>query len=331
MERGRGTRVPVESGNPAATGAFCGAIPDCEVPLVTQADTAVSAHDHKHADDDVSAVEQEAEEQSVSEATRLSARLIYEVIRRDGEEELSRPNTSLIWSGFTAGILISFSVIGEAIFRAHLPDTSWRFLVENLGYSLGFLLVIMGRMQLFTENTITTVLPLMARFCWECIRNTMRLWSMVLAANVAGAFVAAGFIVLTPAFTPEVVAAIDELSHHALDMGFFEAFFRAMPAGVLIAALVWMMPSLPSADVIMVVIFTWLIAAGDFAHVVAGSVEMGYLVLSGQLGLLEGLWGFFLPVLAGNIVGGTVVFTMMAWAQVANELKRRRRRGHAHR
>jgi formate/nitrite transporter FocA (FNT family) len=297
---------------------------------VTRADTNVSAHDHSHAEDDVSAIEQEAEERSVSDATRLSARLIYEVIRRDGEEELARPTQSLVWSGLAAGILISFSVIAEAIFRANLPDTTWSFLVENLGYSLGFLLVIMGRMQLFTENTITTVLPLMARFCWECIRGTLRLWFIVLAANVVGAFVAAGFIVWTPAFPAEVVTAINDLSHHALDMSPSEAFFRAMPAGVLIAALVWMMPSVPSADVAMVIIFTWLIAAGDFAHVVAGSVEMAFLILSGQLGMASGFSQFFLPVLAGNIFGGTAVFTMMAWAQVANELRRKQRQRHTH-
>jgi formate/nitrite transporter FocA (FNT family) len=297
---------------------------------VTQQEAAVSAHDHKHAEDDVSAIEQEAEEQSVTDATRLSARLIYEVIRRDGEEELARPTQSLIWSGSAAGILISFSVIGEAIFRAHLPESTWRFLLENLGYSLGFLLVIMGRMQLFTENTITTVLPLMSRFCWECIRGTLRLWGIVLAANIVGAFVAAGFILWTPAFQPEVVEAIDALSHHALDMGFFEAIFRAMPAGVLIAALVWMMPSVPASDIMMVVIFTWLIAAGDFAHVVAGSVEMAFLILSGQINLFAGFGGFFIPVLLGNIIGGTAVFTMMAWAQVANELRHRRRRRHTH-
>lgn len=297
---------------------------------MSESKAAVSAHDHAHADADVSAVEQESEEQSVSKATRLSARLIYEVIRRDGEEELARPSQSLIWSGLAAGILISFSVIGEAVFRSHLPDSQWRFLLENLGYSLGFLLVIMGRMQLFTENTITTVLPLMSRFCWECIRSTMRLWGIVLGANVVGAFVAAGFILWTPAFQPEVVTAIDELSHHALDMGFAEAIFRAMPAGVLIAALVWMMPSVPSSDIMMVVIFTWLIAAGDFAHVVAGSVEMAFLMLSGQITVFQGFGGFFLPVLIGNIIGGTAVFTMMAWAQVANELRRRRRRRHTH-
>jgi formate/nitrite transporter FocA (FNT family) len=170
----------------------------------------------------------------------------------------------------------------------------------------------------------------MSRFCWDCIRRTLRLWSIVLAANVVGAFVAAGFILWTPAFQPDVVVAIDALSHHALDMGFWEAIFRAMPAGVLIAALVWMMPSVPSSDIIMVVIFTWLIAAGDFAHVVAGSVEMAYLVLSGQISVFAGFGGFFVPVLIGNIIGGTAVFTMMAWAQVANELRRRRRRGHTH-
>lgn len=285
---------------------------------------ATSAHAHSHAEEDVSAIEEEAEEQSVSEATRLSARLIYEVVRRDGEEELSRPLQSLGWSGFTAGILISFSIIGEGVLRAHLPAAGWRHLVESLGYSLGFLLVIMGRMQLFTENTITTVLPLMARFGRKGLVGTTRLWSAVLGANVVGAFVAAAFILLTPAFPAEVVTAIVAVSREAVEMEFFEAFFRAMPAGVLVAALVWTMPSVPAADVTMVIAFTWLIAAGGFAHIIAGSVEMAVLILAGELGPLEGVGGFFLPVLVGNIAGGTIVFTMMAWAQVAHELKRKR-------
>ncbi len=62
------------------------------------------------------------EELAVRKATRLSSKLIYEVIRRDGEEELERPTRSLIWSGIAAGILISFSVLGEAIFRTFLPN-----------------------------------------------------------------------------------------------------------------------------------------------------------------------------------------------------------------
>ena len=149
-------------------------------------------------------LEKKAEELSVSEAASLSPKLIYEVIRREGEEELERTKRSLTWSGVAAGILISLSVLGEAVLRTYLPDTPSRYLIENLGYSLGFLAVIMGRMQLFTENTITTVLPLMRRRSWECFVSMMRLWAIVLSANVVGAFCAAAVFVWTPAIPPRV-------------------------------------------------------------------------------------------------------------------------------
>ena len=121
-------------------------------------------------------VEEKAEEKSVSEAAALSPKLIYEVIRRDGEEELARTKRSLLWSGIAAGMMISLSVLGEATFRTYLPDTPHRFLIENLGYSLGFIAVIMGRMQLFTENTITTVLPVMQARTWDSFGCMLRLW-----------------------------------------------------------------------------------------------------------------------------------------------------------
>ena len=275
--------------------------------------------------DEASGVEEEAEEESVSEAAQLSSRLIYEVIRRDGEEELSRPMSSLVYSGLTAGVLMSFSVIGEAVFRAHLPDREWRPLVENLGYTFGFLLVIHGRMQLFTENTITTVLPLLARFSKMHIHGTIRLWTTVLVANVVGAFVSAGFMLWTGAFSAELQAAVRAISLHAMDMGVVEGFFRAMPAGVLVAAIVWIMPTMPHGSFWAIVAFTWLISAGDFAHIVAGSVEMAFLMLSGELDPVAGFGRFFLPVLLGNVAGGTMVFTMMAWGQVMNEVADNRR------
>lgn len=59
--------------------------------------------------------EEEHERKSVEEAEALSPKLIYEVIRREGEAEMARPANSLIWSGIAAGIMISFSVLGEAI------------------------------------------------------------------------------------------------------------------------------------------------------------------------------------------------------------------------
>ncbi|KIN62934.1 Transporter, formate/nitrite family [Sulfitobacter noctilucicola] len=267
-------------------------------------------------------------EQSVKDATALSPKLIYEVIRREGEEELARTKRSLIWSGIAAGMLISLSVLGEAIFRTYLPDTPARFLIENLGYSLGFLAVIMGRMQLFTENTITTVLPLMRDRTLNALGCVMRLWGIVLAANVVGAFAAAALFVMTPAVPSELLPAINELSHHATGMGAAEGFWRAIPAGVIVALIVWMLPQADENAFFLILTFTWLIAAGDFTHIVAGSVEMAVLVLQSDLGLSDALFGFFLPVLSGNIIGGTLIFTLVAWGQVRDDVEGHDKKGH---
>ncbi|MEL6550048.1 MAG: formate/nitrite transporter family protein [Pseudomonadota bacterium] len=256
----------------------------------------------------------------VEEASSLAPKLIYEVIRRDGEEELQRPNRSLMWSGIAAGIMISFSVVGEAVLRASLPDAPWRYLVENLGYSLGFMLVILGRMQLFTENTITTVLPVLQKRTLGCFLQMMRLWVIVLGANVVGAFLIATFYAYTVALPADVVAVMGDLSRHAMGINGWDGFVRAIPAGILVAALVWMLPQARFSSFFVILVFTWLIAAGDFAHIVAGSVEMAFLAVQGELGL-GGALSFFGPVFAGNVVGGTVIFALMAWGQVMDEVE----------
>ncbi|WP_170367727.1 formate/nitrite transporter family protein [Ruegeria arenilitoris] len=272
-------------------------------------------------------VEKESEREAVEEASGLSPRLIFETIRQNGEEELDRPTKALFWSGIAAGVLISFSVLGEAILRAHLPETSGRFLIENLGYSLGFVLVILGRMQLFTENTITTVVPAMINPSVACFTKTARLWAIVLGANVLGAFAISAFLIHTPVLSLELVSVINDLSHHATGMGAWVGFLRGIPAGILIAAIVWMLPSAQNNEVLVIVIFTWMIAAGDFTHVVAGSVEMAVLMLQGQLPVGAAVFSFFLPVLAGNIIGGTAVFTMLAYAQIKPEIEEDPKRG----
>lgn len=266
-------------------------------------------------------VQKMLDEQTIHEATKMSSRLVYLVIRKEGEEELERTNRSLFWAGMAAGVLISFSVLGEAVLRTYLPDTRWAYLVENLGYSFGFLLVILGRMQLFTENTITTVLPLMINPIGSVFLSVLRLWGLVLAANVLGAFVAGLFMAYSHGIPADMLPAIDELSRHATGMGAYDSFVRAIPAGILVAAIVWMLAQADGGEVAIITLFTWLIAAGDFTHVVAGSVEMAFLMVQGELGLGPGLFGFFLPVLAGNVVGGTLIFAAMAWGQVMDEIR----------
>ncbi|NNK15926.1 MAG: formate/nitrite transporter family protein, partial [Sulfitobacter sp.] len=151
--------------------------------------------------------------------------------------------------------------------------------------------------------------------------SMMRLWSIVLFANVIGAFAAAALFVYTPALPPEIMPAIEELSRHATGMGASTGFWRAIPAGVIVALIVWMLPQADETAFFLILTFTWLIAAGDFTHIVAGSVEMAVLVLQGELGASGAIFGFFLPVLAGNIFGGTLVFTLVAWGQVRDDVE----------
>ena len=179
----------------------------------------------------------------------------------------------------------------------------------------------LGRMQLFTENTITTVVPTLINPNASSFGRTGRLWSIVLAANVVGAFAVATFLAYGPVLADDVRQAFTDLSYHATGMPGLEGFLRGIPAGVLIAALVWMMPGSEHNQVAIIVLFTWLIALGDFTHIVAGSVEMAFLAVQGLISFPQATFGFFLPVLFGNVVGGTAIFTILAWAQIKPEVE----------
>src|ERR1700754_3340664 len=105
----------------------------------------------------------EREERKADQHITASAHVIYEVIRRQGEDELRRTSSGLAWSGLAAGLSMGFSLIAQGLLHTYLPDAQWKPLLTKFGYSVGFLIVIIGRQQLFTENTLTPIIPLMAR------------------------------------------------------------------------------------------------------------------------------------------------------------------------
>ena len=260
------------------------------------------------------------EEESVQQNASLATPVLYEIIRRSGEEELTRPVQSLVISGFAAGLAIGFSVLAEAILLARLPDTAWRPLIDNLGYSVGFVMVIMARLQLFTENTITVVLPVLLKPSRLGFAGVARLWSSVLAANFAGCALFAAGLYYTGAIPPEVLTASLSISHHMMENSVWQMFIKGIFAGWLIAALVWMLPNAHSAGLWLIILITYLIAAGDFTHVVAGTVEGFLLVYAGDVSLIAMLGGFFLPTLLGNVVGGTGLFALLTYGQIEQEL-----------
>ncbi|WP_446906013.1 formate/nitrite transporter family protein [Acinetobacter baumannii] len=261
------------------------------------------------------------EKMAVEEHEKLSPRLVYEIIRRDGAEELDRPTAALIFSGIAAGLVISFSFVFKAIIASYIPtDAIWTDLITNFGYTIGFLIAILGHMQLFTENTITTVVPLFKPFTLDKLRAVGRLWGIVFLCNIIGTALASLFFLTTDLFTPNIDKALDELAHHVASFSAIQNLLKGVMSGLLIAALVWMLPSV-SNKFLVIFFMTYLIGLGDFTHVVVGSTEMSYLVWQGEASLGEYLFNFLIPTTIGNIIGGTGVFTLLIYGQVTEELE----------
>jgi formate/nitrite transporter FocA (FNT family) len=260
------------------------------------------------------------EEKSVTKRRRLRAAVVYEIIRTEGEGELARTFGALWWSGLAAGLSIGFSVLSQAMLAAALGDLPGATIVSRVGYAVGFLIVILSRQQLFTENTLTAVLPVIARREWRWFWVMARLWGIVLAANLVGCLLFGLFLAYSGVLTPEVSAAVSEISHELMSNTPTEMFVKGIAAGWLIAALVWMMPSAEGTEIFVITLITYLIALGGFTHVIAGSVEAFYAWLTGAESFSKILFGFFLPTLAGNVAGGTVLFAVLSYAQVREEI-----------
>lgn len=262
----------------------------------------------------------EREVEDVEDRSTPRTPIIYEVVRRHGDEEMARPFVSLWWSGVAAGLSMSFSLLAPAILQIHLSDAPWRPLVTGFGYSAGFVMVVMSRQQLFTETTVTAVLPVIARFNAGNLARLARMWIIVFSANFAGTLFAALFSTFTPVVTADLYNGMLDLSRHLLHYSLIEMFFKGIAAGFLIAAMVWLIPSAEAAQFYVIVLMTYLITTGGFVHIIAGSMSAFLLVLNGEASWLWMLTHFTLPALFGNIVGGTALFALIAYAQVMKEI-----------
>lgn len=262
------------------------------------------------------------EKEEIQNLAAPGAIIVHEVVRREGEDELRRTNSMLFWSGLAAGLSMGFSFVAEALLTVHLPDAIWRPLLVSLGYSVGYLIVILGRQQLFTENTLTVILPLLMRRDRRTFLAVARLWSIVLAANILGAAIFAWVIGHTSAFTPDVQHAFATIARAAIAGDFGTIFVRAIFTGWLIALMVWVLPGAESQKATIIVIITFIVGLGGFDHIVAGSTEAFYLVLTGHASFADYVVGFALPTLLGNVFGGVTLVAALNHAQATSGIER---------
>ena len=259
------------------------------------------------------------EEQEVSHNQPPRAAVLHEIIRYQGDQELERTIAALWWSALAAGLSMGLSMMAMGLFYARLPEGDSSQVIASLGYPAGFLAVILARQQLFTENTLTAVLPVMTEPTLTNLGRLLRLWSVVLLGNLAGTLLVSYIMLHLPIFDSTTDVAFLEVGRKVMENDLGQMFAKGIISGWMIATMVWMIPSMEQAKIWIILMITYLMALGDFTHIVVGSVEVSYLVWAGEVSWQVFWLDFAAPTLVGNIIGGSFNFALNSHAQVRSD------------
>ncbi|MDA7014888.1 formate/nitrite transporter family protein [Pseudomonas cerasi] len=259
------------------------------------------------------------EEREIDENQPPRAAVLHETIRMQGDHELERSVAALWWSALAAGLTMGLSLMAMGLLNSRLEGIPGSHVISSLGYSAGFLAVILARQQLFTENTITAVLPVMSKLNLANIWRLLRLWGVVLTGNLVGTLTVAYVMLNLPIFDTSTDKAFLEIGHKVMENDLGQMFSKGIVSGWMIATMVWMIASMENAKIAIIVLITYLMALGDFTHIVVGSAEVSYLVFAGELGWKDFWFAFAGPTLAGNIIGGSFIFALISHAQIRSE------------
>jgi formate/nitrite transporter FocA (FNT family) len=254
--------------------------------------------------------------------TRLSAAEIHDNILGPAEDEMERTASALFWSALASGLTIGFSFVAGAYAQTLVEQHRYAHFLAGAAYPLGFILVIFARSELFTENTLEPVIPLLHNRDGETLRKLLRMWALLLAGNLLGAAVFAFIIDRTPLIaSPEIGNRMREMAHAATSDGFVLTLVRGIMAGWLIALLAWLLASTQEsiAHLVLIWLTTAPIAWFEFRHSIVGSVEAFYRVSVGSAPLGEMVSEFIVPAVLGNIIGGVVMVALLNFGQVHQE------------
>jgi formate/nitrite transporter FocA (FNT family) len=247
--------------------------------------------------------------------SRPTAAEIYSAAVRTGEDELKRSSTGLALSGLAAGLGMGLTGLGSAAILAEIGDGLAHHLLTTLLYPLGFIVVIVGRAQLFTENTLFPVVLVLDRR--RHLGNTLRLWAVVFTANVVGALLFAALMIKAGAVPPEVATALTSLGSNTVQGGFIHLFWAGVAGGWIIALMAWLVTAsrFTIGQIALIYLMTFVVGAAGLAHCIAGSTEALSAVLAGQVSLGAYL-SWLLAATTGNTVGGVIIVSLLNYGQV---------------
>lgn len=238
---------------------------------------------------------------------------VHEILTQlsdDGFIQHNRPSWSLFLSALAAGLEIGFSIllmgVMFSLFKDSISPESMHLLLA-ICYPLGFLFVIIGREELFTEQTTIAVIPVLSRR--HQLASLLRLWVLVLTGNLLGCLIFGGILATLP-ISMEIIKpeAYDFIAKKIPHYSWNSLLGSAIFAGWLMGLLAWLVSSTKEtiSKIFLIVLVTFVIGVAGLHHCIVGSVEMFSAILTSN----EITWGnyFYFIALAvpGNIIGGAV-------------------------
>jgi formate-nitrite transporter family protein len=248
------------------------------------------------------------------ELERPTAHEIFEQVSKNARQELTRTTLGLTVSGIAGGTTMGLTALATGIAQAQLGSGPWAGFAVHMLYPLGFIAVIVGRAQLFTENTLYPVALVLAER--RHILATLRLWAIVLPSNIFGALLFALLASKTGALSADAVNAMANMGVQEASGIPAHIFWSGVMGGWLIALVAWLVSGSHSVtgSVALIWMLTFVVGLGGFAHCIAGSGQVMSAVLIHQLRWMDYL-RWLGPTVGGNVVGGIMMVTLLEYGQ----------------
>jgi formate/nitrite transporter FocA (FNT family) len=244
----------------------------------------------------------------------------------EGMETYEHNKTKVLLGSFTAGLELGFSYLLIAmvytLLAGRIPPEYIPYAAAFV-YPVGFIMVVMGRSILFTEQTSLLFLPVLHGK--RQLKELAVLWATVIFGNLLGGIA----IALIYVWVGTHIGIIDEealknIALHVIDFSYYTIFASAVLAGWLMALLSWLVTS--STDsisrIFMVYMITFIVGFAGLHHSIVGNIEVFTgLITSSQIKFLDYL-GFQVTALFGNALGGVFFVALLRYRAFSANLNK---------
>lgn len=248
---------------------------------------------------------------------RFNAKDILERVLYDADEEISRGNRELIFSAIAAGIAITITLLLYSTVSSSVDS----YVLGSILYPLGFIYIILGNYQLYTENTLPPVALTIERI--SSIPSLLKMWFLILFGNILGGLIGSITLFYGNVLSEEAGNYVIKIAQSSVELGFTSLFFKGVFAGIIVAGVVWIDFSVKDSisRIILVYVAFLSIPLGNLYHVVVSTTEMFYLIMATDVSILSTIISFPLPVLIGNTVGGVIFVTLINYFQTPSYIQ----------